>query len=540
MSETTLVVLNANLVTLNPKQPRAEAIAIQNRRIIAVGSNKEVREYIGKETKLIDAKNMTIVPGFVDCHVHMTGFGKFLHTLNLRNVESIKEIQQKLREYVQKNPERSWTLGGRWDQDKFAEKRYPTRWDLDAAVPDKPVFLIRVCGHLGVANSKALQLAGISKETIIDGEKIDLDEATGEPNGILRESALDLVGKAIPKPTPKELEEACVSACKKAVEAGLTCVHWLVSSAEEIRTIQKLHLKEKLPLRVYLGISVDLLDQLVDLGLLTGFGNDMVKIGFVKVFVDGSLGARTAALKEPYSDKPQTKGIILYTQRKLNGLISKAHRAGLQLAVHAIGDRAIETVLEAFEDALETHPRKNRRHRIEHCSVLNLKLIKRIKKLGLIASIQPHFVVSDFWVIERVGRDRARWVYPFKALIKEGLIVASGSDCPVEPIDPLLGIWAAVARKSFPEETLTVEEALETYTLNAAYASFDENNKGTIEAGKFADLTVLSDDLSNIPPDEIKRVKVEMTIVNGKIVYSRNSKFNNLNTSQKEAFPPVS
>jgi len=522
MSETTLV-LNANLVTLNPKQPKAEAIAIQNGRIVAVGSNEEVREYIGKQTRVIDAKNKTIVPGFVDCHVHMTGFGHFLHTLNLRNVESVKEMQQKLREYVQKNPERSWILGGRWDQDRFVEKRYPTRWDLDGAVADKPVFLIRVCGHLGVANSRALQLAGISKETTIESGKIDLDEASGEPNGILRENALELVWKAIPKPSSKQLEEACISACKKAVKAGLTCVHWIIGSAQEIRIIQKLFLNGKLPLRVYLGISADLLDQLVDLGLLTGFGNDMVKIGFVKIFADGSLGARTAALKEPYSDKPETSGIILYTQRKLNRLVSKAHRAGLQLAVHAIGDRAIEAVLKAFENALKKHPRKNHRHRIEHCSVLNPRLIKRMKHLGLIASVQPHFVVSDFWVVTRVGKDRARWVYPFKTLVKEGLIVTSGSDCPVEPIDPLLGVWAAVTRKSFAEENLTVEEALKTYTLNAAYASFDENNKGTIEVGKLADLTVLSDDLFNVPPDEIKRARVEMTIVDGKIVYSRNS-----------------
>lgn len=523
MSESSLVVLNANLVTLNHKQPKAEAIAIQNGKIIAVGSDKEVRKHIVKETSVIDAKNKTIVPGFVDCHVHMTGFGQFLQTLNLRNVESVKEMQQKLREYAQKNSEESWILGGRWDQDKFAEKRYPTRWHLDAAVADKPVFLVRVCGHLGVANSKALQLAGISKETTVDSGKIDLDEATGEPNGILRENALGLVWKVIPKPNPKELEEACISACKKAVRAGLTCVHWIVGSAKEIRIIQKLYLNGKLPLRVYLGISADLLDQLIDLGLLTGFGNDMIKIGFVKVFADGSLGARTAALKKPYSDKPETRGIILYTQRKLNKLVSKAHRAGLQLAVHAIGDRAIETVLEAFENALKKHPRKNHRHRIEHCSVLNPKLIKRMKRLGLIASVQPHFTFSDFWVTDRVGKDRARWVYPFKTLMKEGLIVTSGSDCPVEPIDPLLGVWAAVARKSFAEENLTVEEALKTYTLNAAYASFAENNKGTIEVGKFADLTVLSDDLFYVPPDEIERIRVEMTIVDGKIVYSRSS-----------------
>lgn len=523
MSDSTLVLLNVNVVTLNQKQPKAEAIAIQNRRIIAVGSNKEIRKYTGKKTRVIDAKNKTIVPGFVDCHVHMTGFGQFLHTLDMRNVESMKEMQRKMRKYVQKNPERSWILGGRWDQDKFAEKRYPTRWDLDAAVADKPVFLIRVCGHLGIANTKALQLAGISKETTVDSGKIDLDEATGEPNGILRENALGLVWKAIPKPNPKELEEACISACKKAVKAGLTCVHWIVGSAKEIRIIQNLYLNRKLPLRVYLGISADLLGQLIDLGLLTGFGNDVVKIGFVKVFADGSLGARTAALKEPYSDKPETRGIMLYTQRKLNRLVLKAHKAGLQLAVHAIGDRAIETVLKAFENALKKHPRKNHRHRIEHFSVLNPKLIKRMKQLGLIASVQPHFVVSDFWVVDRVGKDRARWTYPFKTLVKEGLIVTSGSDCPVEPIDPLLGVWAAVTRKSFAEESLTVEQALKTYTLNAAYASFDENNKGTIEVGKFADLTVLSDDLFNVPPDEIKKAEVEMTIVDGKIVYSRGS-----------------
>lgn len=521
MSDSTLVLFNANVVTLNQKQPKAEAIAIQNGKIIAVGSNKESRKYIVKKTRVIDAKNKTIVPGFVDCHVHMTGFGQFLQTLDLRNVESVEEMQRKMRGYVQKNSGKSWILGGRWDQDKFAGKRYPTRWDLDAAVADKPVFLVRVCGHLGVANSKALQLAGISKETTVESGKIDLDEATGEPNGILRENALGLVWKAIPKPSSKELEEACISACKKAVKAGLTCVHWIVGSAEEIRIIQKLCLNGKLPLRVCLGISADRLDQLIDLGLLTGFGNDMVKIGFVKVFADGSLGARTAALKEPYSDKPETRGIMLYTQRTLNRLVSKAHRAGLQLAVHAIGDRAIETVLKAFENALKKHPRKNHRHRIEHCSVLNPRLIERMKRLGLIASVQPHFVVSDFWVADRVGEDRARWVYPFKTLMKEGLIVTSGSDCPVEPIDPLFGVWAAVTRKRFEEENLTMEEALKTYTLNAAYASFDEERRGTIEAGKLADFTILSDDLFNVPPESIKDIRVEMVFVDGKMVYAR-------------------
>ena len=521
MRNAKIAILNANMITLDSKRPKAEAIAIRDGKIIAVGSNGEIRKYISNETKVVDAKNRTVIPGLVDCHVHMTGFGWSLQSLDLRNVKSIKEMQKKLREYAEKNPEKSWILGGRWDQEKFVERRFPTRWDLDAVVPDKPIFLTRVCGHAGVANSKALQLVGITKETTIESGKIDLDESSSEPNGILRENALEIVWKAIPKPSVKELEDACLLACRKAVEAGLTGAHWIVDSADEIRIIQKLCSEGKLPLRVYLGIPAELLDELVNLGLLTGFGNDVVKIGFVKIFADGSLGARTAALKQPYSDMPKTSGMILCKQKKLNKLVLKAHRAGLQLGVHAIGDCAIEIVLKAFLKALREFPRENHRHRIEHCSVLNSKLIRQMKRLGIIASVQPHFVVSDFWVVDRVGNVRARWVYPFKMLMREGLVVASGSDCPVEPINPLFGVWAAVARKGFVEERLTLEEALRTYTLNAAYASFDENRKGTIEVGKFADLTILSDDLEMISLEEIKNVAIEAVLVNGEIVYAK-------------------
>jgi predicted amidohydrolase YtcJ len=520
MSSATVVILNANVMTLNFKQPKAEAVAIQNGKIIAVGSKKGIRKYIGNETKIISAKNGTVVPGLVDCHVHMTGFGSSLQSLNLRNVGSIKEMQQKLQEYDMENPERNWVLGGRWDQEKFVEKRYPNRWDLDQVVADKPVFLTRVCGHIGVVNTRALKLANITKQTTTEGGKIDLDEATGEPNGILRENATELIRRVIPRPTLEELKNACILACRKAVEAGLTGVHWIVDSADEIRIIQKLHSERKLPLRVYLGIPVELLDEIVKLGLLTGFGNDKVKIGFVKILADGSLGARTAALKKPYSDKPETKGMMLYTEKRLNKLVLKAHKAGLQLAVHGIGDRAIESVLKAFSKALQEAPRQNHRHRIEHCSALNPELIRTMKRLGLIASVQPHFVISDFWVTDRLGKARARWVYPFKTLMHEGIIVASGSDCPVEPINPLLGIWAAIARKSLVEEGLTLEEALRTYALNAAYASFDENKKGTIDVGKLADLTILSRNLSDIPSDDIRNVMVEMTIVDGKVVYA--------------------
>lgn len=519
MPEATLAILNASVYTLSSKLPRAEAVAVQEGTIITVGSNVEIRKYICSQTKILDAKGRMVIPGLVDCHVHMTGFGQFWKILDLKTTASIGEIQRKLKEYARENPDQNWVLGKSWDQERISEKRYPTRWDLDAAIADKPVFITRVCGHIGVANSKALELANITKETAVEGGKVDMDATTGEPNGVLQENALKLVWKAAPR--SRDLESTCRQAFKMAVEAGLTCVHWLLASAEEMRCLQKLHLEGQLPLRVYLGIPVEFLDELVSLGLLTNFGNDMIKIGFVKILVDGSLGGWTAALKEPYSDKPETKGVMRYTQKQLETIVLKAHKAGFQLAVHAIGDHTIETVLKALQKALSKYPCESHRHRIEHCSVLNPRLIRRMKYLGLIASIQPHFAVSDFWIVDRLGKKRSRWVYPFKSLINEGLIVVSGSDFPVEPIDPILGIWATVARKNFPKEKLRVEEALKTYTVNAAYASFDDAKRGTIEAGKFADITILSADLFKVKPEKIKDVKVEMTIIDGKVVYSR-------------------
>jgi len=521
MSEQSMGIVNANVVTLSPRQPKAQAIFVVEGKTAAVGSDIEIRGRADSSTRVVDVKGGTVVPGLVDCHVHMTGFGHSLREVDLRDADSIGEFKRRIHRFAQEHPEKGWVLGGRWDQERFAEGRYPTRWDVDEAVKDRPVCLLRVCGHIGVANSKALQLAGVTKDTRMEGGSVDLDKATGEPNGILRENALEPIWKIVPRRTSDELEEDCLAACRKAVEAGLTCVHWMVTSVSEIKAVQRLYAEGRLPLRVRLGVDVELTDKLVGLGLLSDFGDDMVRIGFVKILADGSLGARTAALKEPYADRPETSGMMLHTQRRLNKLVCRAHAAGLQLAIHAIGDRAVESVLKAYEKALKENPRRDHRHRIEHCSVLNPKLIRRMKRSSLVASVQPHFIVSDFWAEDRVGKARAGWMFPFRTLMKEGLVVASGSDCPVENISPLLGIWAAVARKSNLEESLTAEEALKTYTVNAAYVSFDEDKRGTIEVGRLADFTVLSDDLSSIPPDRIKDVAVEMTVVDGKVVYAR-------------------
>jgi hypothetical protein len=520
MKPADLVLINGNIITMNPKQPYAQAVAIKYDKIVEVGTNNEVKPWTNKNTKIIDLKGKTVAPGFIDTHVHIRGFGRSLTAIDLRGINSVKKIQQKLKEQVQKTPQDKWLFGHGWDQERLKEKRYPTKRDLDKVSPNNPVALRRVCGHMCVVNSKALELADITKETKSPpGGKIDKDPQTGEPTGILRENAMDLILKIVPEPDENELMGACVLACQKAVKAGLTGVHWIIDSPTEISVIQKLRAQNKLPLRVYILIPVEFLDYLIKLGLHTGFGDNVVRIGCIKILADGSLGARTAALKEPYSDRPKTKGMMLYTPEELNRLVIKAHKAGFQLALHAIGDHTVEVVLNALEESLSRVPRKNHRHRIEHGSVLNEKAIQHMKKLNLIASVQPHFVVSDFWVADRVGPERARWVYPFKTLIKEGVTVAGGSDCPVEPINPLLGVQAAVARKTFPEEGITVDDALRIYTINAAYASFEEDTKGSIEAGKLADLVVLSKNPLTVGSDKIGDIEVEVTIVGGKVVY---------------------
>jgi len=518
-----MALLNGNIITITYAKPEAQAVAILNSRIVEVGTNFEVKQWIGKDTKIIDLRGKTVVPGLIDTHAHMAEFGHSLTRINLRGVKSIKQMQRQLQEQVQETPKGKWILGRGWDQDRFKERRYPTRWDLDKVSPLNPVVFNRVCGHICVANSKALELANITKETLPpQSGQIDRDLKTGEPTGILREAAKDLVWNIVPEPSQEELTKACDLACEKAVEAGLTSVHWLICKPVEIRILQRLRERGKMPLRVYIVIPIEFLSFLADAGLSTGFGDHTLRLGGVKVLADGSLGARTAALNEPYNDEPSTKGMFCCSENELYEMIMEAQKVGFQVCVHAIGDRAVSMVLDAFEKALKgSH--KNMRNRVEHASVLSKQLVKRLTRLGLIACVQPHFVVSDFWVEARLGPDRARWTYPFKTLIESGVLIAGGSDCPVEPISPLLGVYALVARESFPEERVSVEEALRVYTLNGAYASFEENVKGSIETGKLADFTVLSHNPLTIKPEKIKDIRVEMTIVGGKIVYSRRS-----------------
>jgi predicted amidohydrolase YtcJ len=514
-----LVLIHGNIVTMNPSQPLAQAVAARRGVIEEVGSDVKVEKLIGKYTKIIDLHGQAVVPGLIDTHVHMADFGHSLTQVDLRGVTSIREIQQLLLKRVQESPKGNWILGRGWNQDRLKERRYPSRWDLDSVAPNNPVVFTRVCGHIGVVNTRTLEITGISRDTRVRGGQIDIDLKTGEPTGIVREAAHELILGSQPRPSEEKLSKACVLASKKAIEAGLTGVHWLVSTPMEIRVLQRLRRHGKLPLRVYLIVPIDFLCCLVDVGLTTGFGDASLRLGGVKILTDGSLGARTAALSEPYDDEPSTKGMLVWNRRNLYRTILKAQKNDIQTCIHAIGDRAISTVLSAFEKALKDSNKM--RHRVEHASVLNKQLLKRLKKLGLVVAVQPSFVGSDFWIRNRLGRTRARWTYPYKTLMESRILVTGGSDCPVETISPLLGIYQAVARKSLPQERISVEDALRIYTVNAAYASFEENVKGSIEVGKLADFTVLSQSPLSIKPDKIRDIRVEMTIVGGTIVYSR-------------------
>ena len=510
-----LVLINGDFVTMNSSAPFAQAVAVKKNKIVAVGTTSKIRRWIGKKTKTVDLSGRAVVPGFIDSHAHIIWLGFHSSELELRGASSIADIQQQLRQKVKSTEKGKWIFGRGWDQDLLKEKRYPTRWDLDEAAPDNPVFIVRVCGHIGVANSKALEVAGIDEKTAKSlCDYVGRDPETGELDGLFKEKAVDLI-RGVPKPTLSELQKACAIALSEAAKLGLTTVACITDSPREIEALEKLAERGQLPLRVYAMVPIDNLRRFRNRKV----DDPYLKVKCVKMFADGSLGARTAALMEPYADDPSERGMLYYTLKQQRQLIKEADSSGFQIAVHVIGDKAVEQTVQCFEDLGKERITKHR-HRLEHVSVLTPGLIKRMKSLGLLATIQPHFVVSDFWVINRLGPERARWTYAFKSLVDHGVLVAGSSDAPVEQLNPLLGVWAAVTRVRSPEERLSVMEALRAYTIGGAYFSFEEKVRGSIEVGKYADLAVLSQNPLKVKPDRIKDIKVEMTMVGGKVVYS--------------------
>lgn len=509
---------------MNQVQPRAEALAIEGERIVAVGSNEAIIPFIGKGTKIISLSGKTVVPGFIDTHAHVSDFGK-LAQIDLKGLESIEEMKAKIRKDLKQASKSKWVLGMGWDQSGFREKRYPTRADVDEVSPNNPIVLYHKSDCICLLNSEALKLAGISKRTEApSGGIIDKDPATDEPTGILRDNATNLVWTKIPEANDDDLVATTQVALSRFVKAGITSLHWMVTSPAEIRVIERIRKENKLPIRLYLIVHSGIMKDVQDFIFDKSFESKMVKLGGFQIFVDGSLAARTAALFQPYHDDPSTNGKMLSSQLALNELAAKIRKTNRQLVIHAMGDRGVDAALKVIAESSNSTIEKNNRPRIEHASLLNNELIKRIKKLKVVLSVQPPSIISEFSVwsaIDRLGPERARWLFPLKTLLKEGVWVGGGSDCPMEPINPLFGIQVTMTRENIVEERIGVDQALCMYTINAAYLASEENIKGSIEPGKLADLVILSDDPTTVSPHEIESIKPEMTIVGGKIVWSK-------------------
>jgi len=501
---------------MNRTQDSAEAVAIKGDRIIKVGSTEEITYLIGKDTQIIYLEGKTVLPGFIDTHIHVADFGRFLMWMDLAAVGSINKMQVLLGERLDKVAKGRWVVGRGWNESRFVEKRLPTRFDLDVISPDNPVIFYHQNGQIALVNSKALELAGVTKDTVAPlGGIIDREVESGEPTGVLLESATDLVWKLVPQPGLDELVDAAGIACEKILQAGITSVHWLAESAMDVLILKRLVAKGKLPVKVYMAVPASLLG---DSGLLEGLQQGKAKIGGIEVAADGYLASRTAALLSPYLEDAQNRGRLLCTQKELSESAKNILNKDFQLVIHAMGDKAVDVALTAIEASEEKG-----RQRIDPAALLNEKLIARIRPQKVVVSVQPLVAVSEFSVYdaeEHLGRERARWLYPLKTLFKEGVRVCGGSDCPMERLSPLLGIQSAVTRRFVPEEQLTVEEALQMYTINAAYASCEEKTKGSIEEGKLADLTVLSEDPCETAPSKIQDIQIEMTIINGKVAYS--------------------
>lgn len=536
-----LIIKNANIVTMDKALPRTKAIAIQDGIIHIVGDNEEVLSYKKEQTEIIDLKGKFMLPGFNDSHMHLLGYGLSLLMADLEGATTVDKMLNKVKSYMQEHPQdtTTWIRGRGWNEHSFPTKRLPTKYDLDQISTEHPIALTRICGHVIVVNSKALVLAGIDSDTPqVTGGHFDIDE-NGEPLGIFRENAMQLIVKHLPEPTVEDFKEAIIRSSKQAITHGITSVQsddfqGMPDYQKVLAAFTALQKEEKMLVRVneqsYLP-TIERLKDFIKEGYQTGTGDDFFKIGPLKLLTDGSLGARTAYLSQPYADDSSTRGIAVYTQEELDELVVTAHVNSMQIALHAIGDEAMQMVLNSIEKAYTHLPKQAPRHSIIHAQITDHGLLDRMKKLNVIAHIQPLFVSTDLhFVEERIGKERAKTSYQWKTMIDKGIHVACGSDCPIETLDVLQGIYAATTRKDLngypsdgwvPEEKLSVYEAVHGYTLGAAYASFEENRKGSITVGKLADLVVLSDNIFEIEADSIKDVKVEMTFVDGKLVYQK-------------------
>jgi len=529
-----LVLVNGKVWTVDDKRPEVEAVAVLGNRIAAVGSTEEIRKWIGANTKVIDLQGKRVVPGFNDSHVHFLDGGLGLASVQLRDARTPEEFHNRIRDFAAKSPKGRWILNGCWDHETWTPPNLPTRRLIDAVTPDNPVFINRLDGHMCLANSLALKLAGVTRETPDPPGGTIVRDANGEPTGVLKDAAMSYVHKVIPNPSEEVIAEAVRAALAYAAENGVTSVQDMSASPNVFAVYQKLLANGELTARIYGRQPLSEWERLERAGVRAGFGNDKLKIGGLKGFADGSLGSTTALFFEPYLDDPKTSGLPsdeMFPESKMLDNILNADKAGLQIAVHAIGDKANKTILDMFAEVEKRNGARDRRLRIEHAQHLRMEEIKRFGAQRVIASMQPYHAIDDGrWAENRIGPNRAKGTYAFRSLLDAGAALAFGSDWFVAPMEPMMGIYAAVTRRTLdgkrpngwvPEQKISVAEAVRAYTMGSAYASGDEKIKGSIEPGKLADLAVLSVDIFKIDPVEIEKAKVVMTVFDGRVVYER-------------------
>ena len=521
-----LIVYNATVWTANVNQPYAEALAVRGDTILAVGSNADIRKYDSDNTEKIDAQNQFITPGFIDCHEHFLTGGFNLSSVQLRDAKTPEEFASRIAEFAKKLEPGTWILGGDWDHENWGGELPNKEW-IDQYTPEHPVWVTRLDGHMSLANSLALKTVGIDRnvKNVMGGTIVR--DGNGNLTGVFKDNAMDLVAGRIPPPIDQQIDEALNAAMHYVASHGITSVHHMAGYMDALERARK---NNKLITRVYAAMPLDQWTELEEKIRNEGRGDEWLRIGGLKGFVDGSLGSHTAAFFKPYVDAPNDSGFFINQPEELYEWISNADKAGLHLMVHAIGDKAINTLLNIYERVVQENGVRDRRFRIEHAQHIASQDFSRFGTLNVIPSVQPYHAIDDGRWAEKTIGDRIKTTYAFKSLFDAGARVAFGSDWFVAPPNVMEGIYAAVTRRTLddknpdgwvPEQRVTVEQALTAYTINGAYASFEEDIKGSLEPGKLADFVIIDRDLTKIAPDQIREAIVEATYVGGKRVFQR-------------------
>ena len=528
------VLVGGRIWTGDPERPEAQALAIVGDEIVAVGSDDEVRRWAGPGTRVMELQGRRVVPGFNDAHVHFFDGGQGLASVQLRDAPSPEVFRDRIGAYATTLEKGQWVLNGNWDHERWTPADLPTRQLIDAVTPDNPVFINRLDGHMALANTLALELAGITRDTPDPPGGSIVRDADGEPTGVLKDAAMNAVYAVIPEPDAAEISRALSAAMHYANANGVTSVQDMSASPAILRAYQQLLADGQLSVRVYGLQPLSQWERLASPGIRAWFGNDMLRIGGLKGFADGSLGSTTALFFEPYLDEPGTSGLPsdeMVEEEAMLADMMGADAAGLQLAVHAIGDKANAAILGMFDEVARRNGPRDRRLRIEHAQHLRAVDIPRFETQGVIASMQPYHAIDDGrWAEKRIGPERAKGTYAFRSLLDAGAVLAFGSDWYVAPMEPLMGIYAAATRRTLdgahpdgwvPEQKISVADAVRAYTAGSAYAEGQEARKGTLEPGKLADLVVLSDDIFAIDPADVDEARVDATMLGGEWVYRR-------------------